>query len=147
SSSITWCPESGLSCRPSRCSLSGPPRSGGDAVALEIEDGTGVPDADSYATAAELADRAAAYGGTVPGDDTGREVLLRRAAEAMNAMRWKGRRVSALQALAWPRSGVTVDGEVLPSDEIPAGIKYGQMALAAEIHADDIDPPESRKGA
>ena len=114
---------------------------------LIIEDGTGVAGADSYATAAELATRAAAYGWTVPADESAREVLLRRAAEAMNALSWKGVRAGYGQALAWPRSDVVVDGEYLPSDLIPAPIKYGQMALAAEIHADDIDPPETRRGA
>ena len=116
-------------------------------MAVVIEDGTGKPNADSYATALELADRAAAYGWTVPPDTTAQEVLLRRAAEAMNALRWKGDRAHGrAQALAWPRTGACVDGEVLPDDEIPAGIKYGQMALAVEIHADDIDPPEMRQG-
>lgn len=115
---------------------------------LVIEDGTGLPDADSYATALELADRATAYGWVLPPDTEAQEVLLRRAFEQMNAMRWKGgRKLGRAQAGAWPRRGVIVDGEVLPDDEIPAAIKYGQMALAAEIHADDIDPPEARKGA
>lgn len=116
-------------------------------MAVVIEDGTGVPGADSYATALELADRAAAYGWTLPPDTTQQEVLLRRAAEAMNALRWKGRRATAGQALAWPRTGACVDGEVLPDGVIPAAIKYGQMALAAEIHADDLNPPEDRRGA
>lgn len=114
---------------------------------LTIEDGAIVPGADSYATAAELADRAAAYGWVIPAEEAAQEILLRRAAEAMSALQWKGARALATQPLAWPRSGVTVDGEMLPDDEIPAPVKYGQMALAAEIHADDIDPPEARTGA
>lgn len=116
-------------------------------MALVIEDGSGVPGADSYATAAELANRAEAYGWTIPADTAGQEILLRRAAEAMNALDWKGRRVSATQSLAWPREGVEVDGELLPDDMIPGPIQYGQMALAAEIHADDTDPPEQKQGA
>lgn len=112
-------------------------------MALEIEDGTGLITADSYATAAELVLRAAAYGWTVPADEATQEVLLRRAAEAMNALRWRGSKTTTTQALAWPRSGVLgVD-----DDAIPVGIKNGQMALAAEIYADDIDPPALRKGA
>ncbi|KAF1711065.1 hypothetical protein CSC70_03820 [Pseudoxanthomonas kalamensis DSM 18571] len=117
-------------------------------MALTIEDGTGVTGADSYATAAELADRAAAYGWTIPATESEQEVLLRRAAEAMNGLDWKGsRKGGASQSMAWPRTGVAVDGEILADDYIPAPILYGQMALAAEIHADDIDPPEARKGA
>ncbi|NLA68314.1 MAG: hypothetical protein GX856_08760 [Gammaproteobacteria bacterium] len=116
-------------------------------MALEIEDGTGKANADSYATALELADRAAAYGWELPWDTELQEVLLRRAAEAMNAMRWKGGRAVGGQALAWPRAGVVVDGEHLPADAIPAGVRYGQMALAAEIYADDQNPPEMKRGA
>lgn len=112
-------------------------------MALEIEDGTGKATADSYATAAEFIARAAAYGWTVPADEAAQEVLLRRAAEAMNGLRWRGYRTTADQALAWPREGVCD----VADDAIPAGIKNGQMALAAEIHADDLDPPELRKGA
>jgi hypothetical protein len=40
-----------------------------------------------------------------------------------------------------------VDGEIKPSTLIPRQIQYGQMALAVEIHADDVDPPEQRRGA
>ena len=114
---------------------------------LVVEMGQGHPEADSYATTDEFVSRATAYGWTIPADEPGQEVLLRRAAEAMNAMTWKGRKSAQAQALAWPRTDAEVDGEILPSNHIPAPIKYGQMALAAEIHADDIDPPETRRGA
>ena len=114
---------------------------------LTIEDGTGIAGADSYATAAEFVSRAYDYGWTIPTQLDMQEVLLRRAAEAMNALQWKGTRAGSGQALAWPRRDVVVDGEYLPDDHIPGPIKYGQMALAAEIHADDVSPPESRRGA
>lgn len=114
---------------------------------LTIETGEGLPNADSYATAAELVSYAANYGVTVPATVEAQEALLRRAAMQMQVMVWKGRKASAAQALAWPRYGAEVDGEILPSTYIPARIQYGQMALAAEIHADDIDPPSQRQGA
>jgi len=116
-------------------------------MALIIEDGTGKEDADSYASAAELVSYAANYGVTVPATVEAQEALLRRAALQMQVMGWKGRKASAVQALVWPRADVELDGEVLPSSYIPARIQYGQMALAAEIHADDIDPPGQRQGA
>jgi hypothetical protein len=114
---------------------------------LTIETGEGLPNAESYATAAELVSYAANYGVTVPGTEQAQESLLRRAAMQMQVMGWKGRKASAAQALAWPRADVELDGEVLPSTYIPARIQYGQMALAAEIHAEDIDPPGQRTGA
>lgn len=116
-------------------------------MALIIEDGTGKADAESYATAADLASYAARYGVTVPATEAEQESLLLRAAVQMQVMGWKGQKASAAQALAWPRSGAQVDGEILPSTLIPARIEYGQMALAAEIHNDDIDPPDQRTGA
>jgi hypothetical protein len=114
---------------------------------LIIEDGTGKPDADSFATAAELVIYAANYGATIPVDPLAQEALLRRAAVAMDAYTWKGERTSGDQALSWPRQDVTIDERIQPSDSIPVRIKSGQMALAAEIHTDDIDPVDKRKGA
>lgn len=114
---------------------------------LIIESGAGDPDAESYATAAELVSYAAKFGVTIPADEAAQEALLRRAALAMNGMKWKGRRTHEEQALAWPREGVWVDGWVRKNDHIPREIFYGQLALATEIHTDDVDPPEARKGA
>ena len=116
-------------------------------MALIVEDGTGKPDADSYSTAAELVSYAERYGVSIPADEPAQEALLRRAALAMDGMKWKGCRANGDQALAWPRRGVNIDGENKPSDYIPARIQYGQMALAGEIHIDDIDPIDKRKGA
>lgn len=114
---------------------------------LIIESGQGLADAESYATAAELVSYAEKYGRTIPATEADQEALLRRSADAMNGMKWKGRKANSTQALAFPRSGAEVDGEIKPSTLIPRQIQYGQMALAVEIHADDIDPPSQRTGA
>lgn len=114
---------------------------------LIIEDGTGVAAAESYATAEELARYAVKFGATIPAEQVAQEALLRRAALAMDGMTWKGRKSSSEQALAWPRREIRLDGENKPERYLPARIQYGQMALAAEIHADDIDPIDKRKGA
>jgi hypothetical protein len=114
---------------------------------LIIEDGTGKPDAESYASAADLVMYAVKFGVTIPADEPAQEALLRRSALAMNGMTWKGRKMDSDQALAWPRRGVELDCQIKPDNYLPARIQYGQMALAAEIHHDDIDPVEKRKGA
>lgn len=114
---------------------------------LIIEDGAGLPDAESYATAAELVVYAGTFGVTVPLNEAAQEALLRRAALVMEGMSWKGRKTSGDQALAWPRRCVELDREIKPDNYLPARIKWGQMALATEIYADDIDPIEQRKGA
>lgn len=116
-------------------------------MALTIEDGSVVASADSFASASELATYAANYGLSIPATESAQEVLLRRAAVAMNALGWKGERVSASQALAWPRMYVIAHGYSVDSGAIPDAIKHGQMALAAEIYADDQDPPEEKTGA
>jgi len=116
-------------------------------MALIIEDGSGIADAESYATTEQLADYAAKFGVTIPEDMLAQEALLRRSALVMNGMKWKGRRAHEEQALAWPREGVQVDGAYKRNNYIPREIFYGQLALATEIHKDDLTPPETRQGA
>lgn len=114
---------------------------------LIIEDGNGKPDAESYASAEDLAMYAVKFGVAIPADVPAQEALLRRAALAMDGMTWKGRKSNSDQALAWPRREVLLDQEIKTNNYLPARIQYGQMALAAEIHADDVDPIQKRKGA
>ncbi|CAI8788301.1 Prophage PssSM-02, head-tail conector protein [Pseudomonas sp. IT-P253] len=116
-------------------------------MTLIIEDGTGKPDSESYASAADLAMYAVKFGVVIPADVVAQEALLRRAALAMDGKTWKGRKTDSDQSLAWPRRGVELDCQIKPDNYLPARIQYGQMALAAEIHQDDIDPVEKRKGA
>ena len=116
-------------------------------MTLIIEEGAGKPDAESYASAAELVLYGVKFGAVIPEGIPEQEALLRRAALAMDGMTWKGRKTSSEQALSWPRREVHLDGENKAANYLPARIQYGQMALAAEIHQDDIDPVEKRKGA
>jgi hypothetical protein len=116
-------------------------------MTLIIEDGTGKPDAESYASAEDLALYAVKFGVVIPADVPAQEALLRRSALAMDGMTWKGRKMSTEQALAWPRRDVQLDCEIKPDNYLPARIQYGQMALVAEIHQDDVDPIDKRKGA
>ena len=116
-------------------------------MTLIIEDGQGLPDAESYASAEELTMYAVKFGAVIPEGVPAQEALLRRAALAMDGMTWKGRKMNSEQALSWPRREVLLDHEIKPNNYLPARIHYGQMALAAEIHQDDIDPIDKRKGA
>lgn len=113
---------------------------------LIIETGQIVDGAESFATAAELVTYAANFGRTIPADTAAQESLLRRAALQMSAMNWKGGLVSELQALSWPRVDVYRENWLVPSNAIPAQIKAGQMALATEVYADDLEPPEQKTG-
>ncbi len=52
-------------------------------MALIVEDGTGKPDAESYASAEDLAMYAVKFGVNIPAEVPAQESLLRRAALAM----------------------------------------------------------------
>ena len=116
-------------------------------MTLIIEDGTGKLDAESYSSAEDLTLYAVKFGTVIPAGAPEQEALLRRAALAMDGMTWKGHKTNSEQALSWPRREVLLDHEIKPSNYLPARIQYGQMALAAEIYQDDIDPIDKRKGA
>lgn len=116
-------------------------------MALIIEDGSVVPGAESYATTAELAVYAANFGKTLPADEAAQEALLRRATLQMEAMPWKGCTVRWDQPLSWPRADVRKNGFTILSNTIPPSVKAGQMALAAEIYADDLIDPATKQGA
>lgn len=113
-------------------------------MALTVEDGTGVANADSYVTLVEWQTYGAAFLNvdlTAHGHDASHEANLRRAAQYLGAAYlWKGDKVESGQALAWPRyiSGY-VDGYPVASDEIPEGVKRAQMEMAYLIH-EGADP-------
>jgi hypothetical protein len=102
-------------------------------MALIIEDGTGVPNADSYVTVAECEAFAIAYyGASLAGSPQKKEAALRTAALFMNSLPWQGHRTFGRnQGLAWPRTGV-VDGEgqEISETEIPEEIKNAQHIFA-----------------
>lgn len=111
-------------------------------MALVIEDGSIVAGADSFATVAELRAYATKRGASVPADDAACEVLLIKGCDYISAQepRFTGSRVSADQALPFPRYGLTVNGYAFPFDAIPEQVKSAQMALAIEAQTNDLMP-------
>ena len=116
-------------------------------MALIVETGAIVPGADSYVNLAEARSTAAFYGWALPTDDTAAEVALRNGANYVGLFEpeMKGSRVSAAQALAFPRQDVTVWGFYLPNTEIPGHLIAAQIAAAVEIGA-GLDPRASTDG-
>ncbi len=112
------------------------------AFSLIVEDGTGKPDANSYASVAEadayheaqlhaLAWEAA----TVPV----KEKALAMATRTLDAMvQWTGTRATATQALAWPRKGTVLDGLPIPENVVPNPVKQAASELARLLIAGDI---------
>jgi len=119
-------------------------------MALIVEDGTGLPDSDSYISLTDARSYAAAYGVTLPTDDTAAEVALRQGAAYVDMQEgcFTGTRLNETQALAWPRYGaVNAYGFAIPSDSVPAAMKYAQVYAAAEYGAGtDVRATDDGKG-
>lgn len=103
-------------------------------MALIVEDGTGKPDADSYVTLAEADAYCAKLGHAGwTGTDAAKEAVLVRACQYVDTgYSFKGERLTAAQALEWPRSA---------ADGIPSRIKDAQCeaalrALTGVLYAD-----------
>ena len=119
-------------------------------MAFTVEDGSGVTGANAYATAAQVTEYLT---------DRGREAennwSTKTAAEQQTAIIkatdfiekrffgiWRGSRSGTVQALAWPRSGVTTaDGVEIDDDQIPKGLmdavsEYAVRTLTKTLLAD-----------
>lgn len=101
---------------------------------LIVEDGTGKSNADSYVSLADARDIAASYGLSLPEDDTAAEAALRNGALyiGLQESAMCGRRVSATQALAYPRTGVSLYRFPVESNTIPGQLIRAQVIAAAE---------------
>lgn len=104
-------------------------------MALIVEDGSGKPDAESYASVA-VADLRhsslgnAAWAALSAGD---KEIALRKATEWLGERfsgRWAGKRSTQTQALDWPRSCVCIDDVAIASNALPAILVRATCDLA-----------------
>ena len=97
-------------------------------MAIIVEDGSIVANANCYVSEAEYeAWSEARYGVR---DDLNAEAELLKAMDVFEAMKFRGYRVSASQALSFPRYGFYIDGDIQESDSIPALVKTVVMELA-----------------
>lgn len=112
-------------------------------MALIIEDGTGVDNANSYATVAELYTYASERGQALSVSNEAAEALLIKAMDYIEGkfgQRWQGVRSNSAQALAWPREGVWLDGVAIEANEIPRNLLYGQLSAAVEAVDNELQP-------
>lgn len=116
-------------------------------MALEVEDGTGKANAESYITVAAADARHTALGNTAwTGSDAVKESALRRATQYMIQAyrgRWRGTRLLRAQALDWPRHGAVVDGFDWPSNEVPAEVANACADLALRALAGDLNADQN----
>jgi len=100
-------------------------------MAIVVETGSGTnPAANSYVSAATLTAYATARGITLAAD---KDVLLIKAMDYIESLAYQGIKLLTAQPLSWPRAYVWVDGYYIPSEEIPAQLKNGQMQTAIAI--------------
>lgn len=109
-------------------------------MALVIEDGTIVANANSYQSVANLDAWATEMGDTLPATTAEKETLLFKAMEAMVGRNWKGDRVGSTQVLDWPRHNVYVDGQLLSHQSIPRHLEQGQLQLALAANRTTLQP-------
>jgi hypothetical protein len=102
---------------------------------LIVEDGSGVPNANSYVTVAEYKAYAAPRGVSLPVSDSECEKQLILAMDYLEAQTWRGITSYDDQALAMPRDEVYIGGNLIASDVIPGKIKFAQMQLAIQVNA------------
>lgn len=102
------------------------------AVTIIVEDGSGVPNANSYVDVQFVMDYLESRGLKVPAEDKLKPMLIN-AIDFMESLnRYKGKRTSRDQELQFPRSGLVDDGEEIPSNSIPVAIKRAQAQLVAD---------------
>lgn len=108
-------------------------------MALIIEDGSVIANANAYVTVAEVRASASLDGSVLPADDAAVEILI------IKGMRWfelqeedmMGSRVSPDQTLAFPRKGITLYGFPIADDVIPTLVK--NVVIQASITQNAIN--------
>ena len=116
-----------------------------------IENGAGLPDAESYASVAAADARCASLGLTAWAAlaEASKEIALRKAMIFMATYRtrWAGRRVYQHQALDWPRYNVVVDGFILPSSSLPLDVVNACIDLAVRAGSGEDLLPDLDTGS
>ena len=113
-------------------------------MAVTVEDGSIVAGADSYVTRAEYIAHALTLGVTVA-DTEAADVELVKAGLFIGSHEdsLKGSLTNRDQPMAFPRSGLVLEGFSWGSDEIPRQVKLCQLALALDVNEgiDLYNPP------
>lgn len=106
-------------------------------MALVIENGSIVANANSYVTLVEARAYATARGKPLPTDDTAAEALLISAMDYLESKRgeYQGSKVSPDQTLQFPRYDVYIDNFLFSENSIPSILKQAQIRLAMEANA------------
>ena len=122
-------------------------------MALIVEDGSAVANADSFLSLVDARTIATNYGLTLPVDDTEAEVVLRQGYLNLNTREFtlQGLRVGGIvQTGIYPRTGVTSNCSPIDSDVIPNDVKMAQVYASDAINSgattNNIDTGEDLSG-
>lgn len=100
-------------------------------MALIVEDGSGLTNAQTYVSPAEVSVYCITYGLAQPASPNTAIMLAMRYLEGTFFHRWVGYKKTELQALSWPRSNaVKRDGWVVNESTVPIEVKNAVCALA-----------------
>ena len=104
-------------------------------MTIIVEDGSQVENSNSYSTRADYIAYALTLGVTIS-DSTTADVQLIKSAEYImhHEANLKGCRVSRSQSMAYPRTGLYIEGWYWDSDEIPRQVILCQLAFAMDIN-------------
>lgn len=124
-------------------------------MTLVVENGTGMPTAESYASVAEATAYHTARGNAAwaaLASDAIREQCLRNASAYMIGeyrLRWSGVRLNDVQALDWPRSLVprrdTAVGAYYPNDAVPVEVKNACASLALRASTGPLHKDQTQR--
>lgn len=114
---------------------------------LIIEDGSGVPNANSVVTEAEYITYTSDRGLTIGADTAAREKELILAMDYLKSIeqRMKGTRTEATQSLPEPRQNVLIFGELFAADAIPEQYKNAQMEAGSASNGQSLLINESNQ--
>lgn len=112
-------------------------------MAIIVEDGTGLPNAEAYISTTD-ADTYHSNRGNAAWAALGapaKEAALRQATDFMGAaLRWSGVRATAIQALDWPRTGTELNGFPVAANVVPEPVRRACAELALRASAGSLLP-------
>ena len=114
-------------------------------MALIIEDGTGVDNANSYISVAEARSFAALRSLILPSGDSEVEVLIIKAFDYLESLDYKGEHANPPQAAEFPRRSLYLQGVLFSETEIPYKLKQAQCQLTFEAVATELQPTGNGK--
>jgi hypothetical protein len=109
-------------------------------MALVIEDGTGVANANSYITVAEAREFADLRSLFLPVSDADVETLIVKAFDYLESLEYKGEPANPPQAAEFPRRNLYIQGILFSESSIPFKLKQAQCQLTVEANSTDLQP-------